>query len=94
MITDNNIKVVCRLRRPEKEGARCITTNSDNCLLHQTTKEDNKQPFSFDYCANENVLQDEMFHKVGMPIIQSCVEGYNGTILCYGQTGESFYIFN
>ncbi len=94
MDTDNHIKVVCRIRpanSKENTGLRsCLTVpaNADNCLLLQTVKPENKQQFSFDYCANENVTQDEIFVKVGMPIIKSCVEGYNGTILCYGQTGS------
>lgn len=38
--------------------------------------------------ANENTSQEEMFQLVGLPITQTCLEGFNGTIICYGQTGS------
>jgi kinesin family protein 15 len=38
--------------------------------------------------ADEQVSQEEMFQLVGMPITQTCLEGFNGTIICYGQTGS------
>lgn len=34
-----------------------------------------------------NSSQDEVYEQSSTEIIQSVVEGYNGTILCYGQTG-------
>ena len=34
-----------------------------------------------------NASQDETYEASSSEIIQSVVEGYNGTILCYGQTG-------
>ena len=38
--------------------------------------------------AHENTSQEEMFELVGLPITQTCLEGFNGTIICYGQTGS------
>jgi kinesin family protein 15 len=38
--------------------------------------------------ADANTSQEDMFQLVGMPITQTCLEGFNGTILCYGQTGS------
>lgn len=34
-----------------------------------------------------NASQDETYEATASEIIQSVVEGYNGTVLCYGQTG-------
>jgi len=34
-----------------------------------------------------NASQDEVYETSASAIIQSVVEGYNGTVLCYGQTG-------
>lgn len=34
-----------------------------------------------------NASQDEVYEQCATDIIQSVVEGYNGTIFCYGQTG-------
>jgi len=34
-----------------------------------------------------NASQDETYESCAADIIDSVVEGYNGTVLCYGQTG-------
>lgn len=34
-----------------------------------------------------NASQDETYEASASEIVQSVVEGYNGTVLCYGQTG-------
>ena len=34
-----------------------------------------------------NASQDETFETSAAQIIESVVEGYNGTVMCYGQTG-------
>ena len=43
---------------------------------------------SFDYVADEEVTQEELYARVGAPAVMSCIQGYNGTILCYGQTAS------
>ncbi len=35
-----------------------------------------------------NASQDETYEATASEIIQSVVEGYNGTVLCYGMTGS------
>jgi kinesin family protein 6/9 len=30
----------------------------------------------------------EIFNRVAKPVIDNCLEGYNGTIFTYGQTGS------
>ena len=59
--------------------------NSNSIILN--SKPENKT-FSFDFVADENVSQEVMFNEVGRSITHSCLEGYNGTILCYGQVFE------
>lgn len=34
-----------------------------------------------------NASQDEIYENTASEIISSVVDGYNGTVLCYGQTG-------
>jgi len=43
--------------------------------------------FNFDYVADEEVPQDVIFNNIAKPIADSCLEGYNGSIFAYGQTG-------
>ena len=37
--------------------------------------------------AFRNASQETMFERVGRPAVDSVLDGYNGTVLCYGQTG-------
>ena len=32
--------------------------------------------------------QETVFEKIGKDVVDSCLEGYNGTIFAYGQTGS------
>lgn len=42
--------------------------------------------FQFDKVV-QNASQEEVFDLTAKQIIQQVVEGYSGTVLCYGQTG-------
>jgi len=42
--------------------------------------------FKFDKILH-NLSQEEIFAYCAKDIVTNTVEGYNGTILCYGQTG-------
>ena len=43
--------------------------------------------FTFDYTYGADCTQQSIFEQTAQPIIDSVLEGYNGTIFCYGQTG-------
>lgn len=43
--------------------------------------------FEFDWVAGENSNQFEMFQKIGVPMADACLQGYNCTVCAYGQTG-------
>ena len=55
------------------------------------TKKDQKKEivktFTFDQVYDENSTQREIYEKTAKPIVQSSLDGYNGTIFAYGQTG-------
>ncbi len=90
---------------------RCVTVGRGagrvNFIDHSTvyssaTPTRNRQSSSeeglglnFDVVAGETMTQQAVYDLVGRPITRSCLEGYNGTILCYGQTssGKSFTMF-
>ncbi|KAL2914503.1 hypothetical protein HK105_206070 [Polyrhizophydium stewartii] len=44
--------------------------------------------FKFDRVFDVDASQEEVFDVVAKPVIQSSLEGYNGTIFAYGQTGS------
>jgi kinesin family protein 15 len=64
----------------------CITVNTASSTVTLAVKPTEKS-FGFDYVAEGHTSQEEIFQAVGLPVTQKCLQGYNGTILCYGQTG-------
>ena len=50
-------------------------------------KDYEKKTFNFDSVFDGNSRQDDIFKKVAHPVVSSVIEGYNGTIFSYGQTG-------
>ena len=43
--------------------------------------------FAFDWVYDPNSTQDFIYENTAKPAVQSVLEGYNATILAYGQTG-------
>lgn len=91
-----NITVVCRVR-PINQRESNISSSSlkTHCVNVQegaksiviNTKPEPKS-YTFDYVADEKTSQEKMFQVVGLPVTNTCLEGYNSTIICYGQTGS------
>ena len=56
------------------------------------SSEDGVHEFTFDRIFGPDSKQLEVFDYSAKPIIQSVMDGYNGTLLCYGQTssGKTF----
>lgn len=48
---------------------------------------DKDRVFSFDMTFEPGCEQERVFKQAALPIIESVLEGYNGTIFAYGQTG-------
>lgn len=81
---DNRMQVVCRVR-PSRSG-RSNNGNYVEAIDNSVICEQNRI-FSFDYVANEHESQEGLFNVIGVPFVNACIDGYNGTILAYGQTG-------
>lgn len=65
---------------------RCIKAVIDSRVVVLDTKDE--EQFTFDFVAGEDITQDLMFRKLGKPIVDFCLQGYNSTIFAYGQTGS------
>lgn len=63
-----------------------MTVEESNTIILDAKPE--PKTFNYDYVGDENSTQEEVFHKIAQPIVDSCLEGYNGTIFAYGQTGS------
>ena len=41
-------------------------------------------PFHFSGVFREDATQEEVFERVAGPVVDTCLQGYNGTIFAYG----------
>lgn len=88
----DNVKVAIRVRplsekeRREMGAKTCVTAEKELSAIVLDARPEVKT-FTFDYVADTDVQQGEIFEQVGKPLTSSCLSGYNGTIFAYGQTG-------
>ena len=94
-----NVKVVVRVRplntNENKEGYRMITkvNTIDGTIKVEIPKRDSSNMdtpakiFTFDTVFAPDVKQVDVYNRVARPIVSNVLEGYNGTIFAYGQTG-------
>ncbi|XP_010140802.1 PREDICTED: kinesin-like protein KIF15, partial [Buceros rhinoceros silvestris] len=87
------IKVYVRVRPPSEgtaltdgEQGLCLSVLSANTIRLHSKPE--PKIFTFDYVANMETTQESVFSSVAKNIVESCMNGYNGTIFAYGQTGS------
>ncbi|XRA99031.1 kinesin-like protein [Pycnococcus provasolii] len=88
------VVVRCRpLNSKEKEDGRKRVVDMDTkagTVVLKNPKADAAEPpkqFTFDLVYDWNCKQADIFNEVGMPLVNSALEGYNGTMFAYGQTG-------
>ena len=46
-----------------------------------------QREFLYDYVFGPTATQDEVYDKIGRPVVADVLNGFNGTIFAYGQTG-------
>ena len=92
--TTDVITVMIRIRPlSEKERFEDAKTflkadekNGNTIAIENAYKIDTKY-FTFDHVCYENAPQSQVFELIGIPIANACLDGYNGCIFAYGQTG-------
>ena len=60
--------------------------NNQINLIREETKEQPKS-FSFDYVFATDSSQSSIYENSAFSLVESVLDGYNGTIFAYGQTG-------
>lgn len=79
-----NIRVFCRCRfDPNADDVLNFFTDQDISLVSAMGQ---KKSFRFDRVFFPTSTQEEVFQDT-LPLITSCVDGYNVCIMAYGQTG-------
>lgn len=91
-MSQESVKVVIRARPLSSSEISRGNTNivSVDQELNQISILDSKsvpKTFAFDGIYNENYTQQQIYDETAFPLVESVLEGYNGTIFAYGQTG-------
>lgn len=53
----------------------------------ESERDESSKTFTFDHVYSDESTQEEVYEVVAKPIVENILEGYNGTIFAYGQTG-------
>ena len=89
---DLNVKVGVRCRplssKEIERGCSCIVSMTDKTVqIKKTDDELSQKDFTFDHCYFTDSTQDAVYRDLGFPLLSQAMEGFNGTIFAYGQTG-------
>ncbi|XP_025777184.1 centromere-associated protein E isoform X2 [Puma concolor] len=66
-------------------GDTQIYWKTDNNAIYQV---DGSKSFNFDRVFHSNETTKNVYEEIAVPIIDSAIQGYNGTIFAYGQTAS------
>ena len=87
------IQVFCRFR-PMNESELSISTNnsvfllsSKKLILTQEKKLELKKDYTFDGLFEYDYPKEKFYEKTSQKIISAVLQGFNGGIICYGETG-------
>ncbi|XP_069570641.1 uncharacterized protein [Brachyistius frenatus] len=78
-----NIQVFCRCRKSSASSSLESTDDQEVVVIQKGSK----KKFQFDKIYPPSSTQEDVFAGT-LPVITSCVDGYNVCILAYGQTGS------
>ena len=95
---DECVRVIVRCRpfnsKEKKEGnGRAVFVNSkDHTVEVKDCSNPKLQPkrWTFDNTFDENCTQRDIYDSAAAAIVEDVLEGFNGTIFAYGQTGNTF----
>ena len=92
-----HIDVYARIRPVKKPSPNFEPDFADHAInihIHKDNTRDvvNNQrenyAFAFSRILDPSTTQDQVFENVAQPVVDSVLEGFNGTIFAYGQTGS------
>ncbi|CEL93301.1 unnamed protein product [Vitrella brassicaformis CCMP3155] len=81
---------VCDSGSPSNGSGACSPAASLTFEIPPASTASNQASLSFSFHGvfDESANQSSVFERVAYPVLLSCIEGYNGTIFCYGQTAS------
>lgn len=91
-----NVKVLCRFRplnesELRKSNKLCVGINEGTHTVTMQSNNDSYE-FKFDHLFPPSASQETVFEIAGLPIVDSVMQGFNGSTIAYGQTssGKTF----
>lgn len=90
------VKVMVRVRPMNKKeiamGCKSVLevdkeNNQVELSKPEKSREAPTKDFAFDSVYGPNSLQQAVYDESAFPLVESVIQGYNGTIFAYGQTG-------
>lgn len=91
-----SVKVVVRVRplsrKENQDGHEAVTVADETrgtitCTNPKADEGDPPKSFTFDAVFGCNCTQRSIYDKCGATVVEAVLNGYNGTIFAYGQTG-------
>jgi chromosomal replication initiation ATPase DnaA len=68
-------------------GIKSVATSKKSCTYYSASSK-LQQEFTVDYYFEPNSQQNDVFETIALPIVESALQGYSGTILAYGPTSS------
>ena len=86
MPTDDHVKVGVRIK-PCDGPSSCEVDTLHNKVVLARSAHGAARRYTFDHVFDEQATNAELYESVGAPLLRSALDGYNATLLAYGQTG-------
>ena len=83
-----HVSVRCRpLSEDEKNRSEVVRINPEESCVSLIKTPTEVRDFTFDHVFSPSVSQETIYNTAARTIVDNVLQGYNGTIFCYGQTG-------
>lgn len=86
--SEDNVKVYVRVRPHSSASGDGASSSISAASKNEIYFDSGAKKFSVDHVFDKKSTQSNIFSKIGEPIVDSALQGYNGTVLAYGQTGS------
>lgn len=90
----NRVRVTVRLRprnaeelESDRDFADCVELQPELKRLKLRKNNWDCETYQFDEILTDTASQKRVYEVVAKPVVESVLEGYNGTVMAYGQTG-------
>ena len=88
----SNVRVCAKIRpqneREDREGSHICVSNTTTDVILDASK---KEKFNFDHVFGPETNQEDVFERVGLPLVDTVLSGINCTLFAYGQSEFTYH---